>query len=171
MFRRIKRFFNGLKLFFTDRPYYEQWKRYMIRQEAFRKEMIKQAKEFCPWSGYYMHKMITTMLEFYYKTYEAKDCCWSESAWNGKVAESLKKALEAADELDRLDDLEYAELTDIAREDGKAFEDYVKQYEEKVGYLMNSDALLSGVAYSYLEKKYTTAMYNIIGNHIWEWMD
>ena len=52
-----------------------------------------------------------------------------------------------------------------------AFEDYVKQYEDKVGYLMDSEALLSGVAYSYLEKKYTTTLYNIIGNHIWEWMD
>lgn len=160
-----------IKLFFTDRNYYNQRKRYIKRQKAVRKEMIKQAKEFCPWSGYYMHKMITTMLEFYYKTYEAKDCCWSESVWEGKTAVYLKKALDAAEELDRLDDLEYAELTDIARKDGKAFEDYVKQYEEKVGYLMNSDALLSGVAYSYLEKKYTTTMYNIIGNHIWEWID
>jgi hypothetical protein len=163
--------FKIIKLYFTERDYYEQRKRYMKRQKAFRKEMVKQSKEFCPWSGYYMHKMIVTMLEFYYKTYEAKDCCWSESAWNGTVAESLKRALDAAEELDRLDDLEYAELTNIARKDGKAFEDYVKQYEEKVGYLMSSDALLSGVAYSYLEKKYTTALYNIIGEHIWEWMD
>jgi hypothetical protein len=91
------RFFRGLKLYFTDRPYYKQWKPYMKRQKAVRKELKKQAKEFCPWSGYYMHKMIVTMLEFYYKTYEAKDCCWSESAWNGKVAESLKRALDAAD--------------------------------------------------------------------------
>ena len=163
--------FKLIKLYFTERDYYEQRKRYMKLQKKYRKELKKQAKEFCPWSGYYMHKMITTMLEFYYKTYEAKDCCWRESAWNGTVAESLKRALDAADELDRLDDLEYAELTDIAKKDGKAFEDYLKQYEEKVGYLMNSDALLSGVAYSYLEKKYTTALYNIIGEHIWEWMD
>jgi len=171
MFRRIKRFFHGLKLYFTDRPYYEQWKRYMKRQETFRKEMVRQSKDFCPWSGYYMHKMITTMLEFYYNTYEAKDCCWSESAWNGTVAESLKKALDAADELDKLDDLSYSELIKIAEQDGQLFSDYLKQYEDKVGYLMDSEALLSGVAYSYLEKKYTTTMYNIIGNHIWEWMD
>ena len=165
------RFFRGLKLYFTDRPYYKQWKPYMKRQKAFRKELKKQVKEFCPWSGYYMHKMITTMLEFYYNTYEAKDCCWSESAWNGKVAESLRKALDAADELDRLDDLEYAELIDIAEKDGVFFSDYLNQYEEKAGYLMDSEALLSGVAYSYLEKKYTMALYIIIGNHIWEWMD
>lgn len=163
--------FRAIKLWFTDRNYYYQRKRYMKLQKTYRNEMKKQAKDFCPWSGYYMHKMITTMLEFYFKTYEAHDCCWSESAWNGTVAESLKKAIDTAEELDRLDDLEYAELIDIAKKDGKAFEDYIKQYEEKVGYLMDSDALLSGVAYSYLEKKYTTALYNIIGEHIWEWMD
>lgn len=163
--------FKGIKLWFTDRNYYYQRKRYMALQKAVRKKLKKQAKEFCPWSGYYMHKMICTMLEFYHKTYEAKDCCWSESAWNGKVAASLKEALDAAEALDRLDDIEYAELTDIAKKDGKAFEYYIKQYEEKVGYLMDSESLLSGVAYNYLEKKYTTALYNIIGNHIWEWMD
>ena len=163
--------FKIIKLYFTERDYYEQRKRYMKLQKKYRKELKKQAKEFCPWSGYYMHKMITTMLEFYYKTYEAKDCCWSESAWNGTVAESLKRALDAADELDRLDDLEYAELTDIAKKDGKAFEDYIKQYEDKVRYLMDSEPLLSGVAYNYLEKKYTKTLYNIIGEHIWEWCD
>lgn len=163
--------FRGIKLWFTDRNYYQQRKRYMKLQKEFRNEMKKQAKEFCPWSGYYMHKMIVTMLEFYYKTYEAHDCCWSESAWNGKVAASLKDALDAAAELDKIDDFEYAELIEIANKDGKAFEDYIKQYEDKVGYLIDSEALLSGVAYSYLEKKYTTTLYNIIGNHIWEWMD
>lgn len=163
--------FKLIKLYFTERDYYEQRKRYMKLQKKYRKDMKAQVKEFCPWSGYYMHKMITTMLEFYYKTYEAHDCCWSESAWEGKVAESLKKALDAADELDRIEDLEPEELIAIAQKGGKAFEDYVKQYEDKVGYLMDSEALLSGVAYSYLEKKYTKAMYNVIGEHIWEWMD
>lgn len=163
--------FRGIKLWFTDRNYYYQRKRYMKRQKAVRKELKKQVKEFNPWSGYYMHRMIITMLKFYYKTYEAKDCCWSESAWTGKIAESLKGALEAADNLDQIDDLEETELIDIAEKDGDLFTDYLKQYEDKVGYLMNSDALLSGVAYSYLEKKYTTTLYNIIGNHIWEWGD
>ena len=163
--------FKLIKMYFKERDYYEQRKRYMKRQKAFRKEMVRQSKEFCPWSGYYMHKMIVTMLEFYYKTYEAHDCCWSESAWEGKVAESLKKALDAADELDRIEDLEPEELIAIAQKDGQLFSDYLKQYEDKVGYLMDSEALLSGVAYSYLEKKYTTTMYNIVGNHIWEWMD
>lgn len=163
--------FKLIKMYFKDREYYEQRKRFMKRQKAFRKEMIKQAKEFCPWSGYYMHKMVTTMLEFYYATYEAKDCCWSESAWNGTVAESLKGALDTVAELDKVDDLDRVELIETAKKDGKAFEDYVKQYEEKVSYLIDSEALLSGVAYSYLEKKYTIALYNIIGNHIWEWID
>ena len=163
--------FKTLKLYFTDRPYYAQRKRFMKRQKAVRKELKKQAKEFNPWSGYYMHKMVVTMLEFYYKTYEAKDCCWSESAWSGAVAESLKKAIDTANELDALDDLEYTELINIAEKDGALFTDYLKQYENKVGYLMESEALLSGVAYNYLEKKYTTTLYNIIGEHIWEWMD
>jgi len=165
------RFFRGLKLYFTDRPYYKQWKPYMKRQKAVRKELKKQAKEFCPWSGYYMHKMIVTMLEFYYKTYEAKDCCWSESAWNGKVAETIKPAIDAAKDLDSIEDLEPEELIVIAQKDGAAFTDFVKQYEEKVEFKIESIALLGGVAYSYLEKKYTTTLYNIIGNHIWEWMD
>lgn len=160
-----------IKLYFTNKPYYEQRKRYMARQKAVRKELKKQAKEFCPWSGYDMHEMIVTMLEFYYKTYEAHDCCWSESACSGEVAASLKEALDMVAELDKIDDYEYAELIEIAKKDEALFADYLKQYEDKVGYLMDSEALLSGVAYSYLEKKYTKALYNIIGEHIWEWCD
>ena len=163
--------FRGIKLWFTDRNYYYQRKRYMKRQKAVRKELKKQVKEFNPWSGYYMHRMIITMLEFYYKTYEAKDCCWSESAWNGKVAETIKPAIDAAKDLDSIEDLEPEELIAIAQKDGAVFTDFVKQYEEKVKFKIESIALLGGVAYSYLEKKYTTALYNIIGNHIWEWGD
>lgn len=163
--------FRGIKLWFTDRNYYYQRKRYMKLQKEFRNEMKKQINEFCPWSGYYMHKMIVTMLDFYYKTYEAKDCCWSESARDGKVATSLKEAFDAAEVLDKLDDFEYSELIEIAERDEVLFSDYLKQYEEKVGYLIDNESLLSGIAYSYLEKKYTTTLYNIIGNHIWEWMD
>lgn len=163
--------FYSIKLFFTDRERYEARKRYLNRQRAVRNELKKKAKDFCPWSGWYMHDMILTMLKFYHEVYEAKDCCWSESAWNGKVAASLKEALDMAAKLDQIDDFEYTELIKIAREDGEAFSQYVKQYEEKVGYLMDSEALFGGVAYNYLEKKYTTALYNIIGNHIWEWMD
>ena len=163
--------FRLIKLYFTDRPYYEQRKRYMKRQKAFRKELKKQAKEFCPWSGYYMHKMIVTMLQFYHKTYEAQDCCWSESARTGKIAASLKEALDEAENLEWFEGLEYAELINIAKRDGVDFYNYLKSYEEKVGFDVTSEALLSGVAYSYLEEKYTKAMYKIIGEHIWEWCD
>jgi hypothetical protein len=166
--------FHGIKLWFTDRNYYYQRKRYMKLQNEYCKKLTKQAKEFCPWSGYYMHKMIKTMLEFYYKTYEAKDCCWSESAWNGKVAESLKKAVDAANDLDSIDDLEFSELIAIAQKD-KAFEKYIADWETKVNATINDsnnkEALLSGLAEEYLVEKYTKALYNIIGNHIWEWMD
>jgi hypothetical protein len=162
---------RGIKLWFTDRNYYHQRKRFMRRQKAARKELKKQINDFCPWSGYYLHKMICTMLEFYYKTYEAKDCCWSESACTGKVAESLKQAIDAATELDRIDDLDHDKLITVAKRDGIAFYNYLKQYEEKVGFNIDKEALLSGVAYNYLEEKYTKALYNIIGEHIWEWCD
>ena len=68
-------------------------------------------------------------------------------------------------------DMEYDELIAVAKKDGIAFTKYVKKQEEKVGFKFDSDALLSGIAYSYLERKYTKAMYNLIGEHIWEWMD
>ena len=97
--------FRAIKLWFKDRNYYNQRKRYLKLQTTFRKELKKQAKDFCPWSGYYMHKMIVTMLDFYYKTYEAQDCCWSESAWTGRIAASLKEVLEVAADLDKIDDL------------------------------------------------------------------
>ena len=163
--------FRAIKLWFTDRKYYHQRKRYMKLQKAYRNEMKKQVNEFCPWSGYYMHKMIVTMLEFYYKTYAAKDCCWSESAWTGKIEASLKEAIDLAAEIDKIDDLDPKELIALAQKDGEAFSEYVKQYEAKVCYLMDSEALLSGVAEHYLEHKYTTALYNHIGNNIWGWLD
>ena len=165
--------FRAIKLYFTDRNYYYQRKRYMKLQKEYRKKLIKQSKEFCPWSGYYMHKMIVTMLEFYYKTYEAKDCCWSESAWNGKVAASLKDALAAAEKLDTYEELEVDELIALA-ESEYGFLKYLEKWEKKTG-LKTDKAdkkyLLYGVAEAYFEKKYTTALYNTIGKHIWEWMD
>lgn len=160
-----------IKLYLTNKSYYEQRKRYMARQKAVRKELKKQVKEFCPWSGYYMHKMICTMLKFYHKTYEAQDCCWSEPACTSKVAESLKQAIDAAAKIDWISDLSHAELIKVAQRDGTAFYNYLKQYEEKVGFDMDSEALLSEVAYTYLEEKYTKVLYNIIGEHIWEWCD
>ena len=168
------RFFRGIKLWFTDRPYYEQWKRYMKRQDAVRKKLKKQVKEFCPWSGYYMHEIIRTMLEFYHKTYLAKDCCWSEDGRLEEIATSLGVALHWADELDRIEDLEYNELIEIAQKD-KAFAKYVSVWENKCNCRLDDsnhkEALLGGIAEAYLNEKYTKAMYKIIGEHIWEWCD
>lgn len=158
-----------IKLFFTDRNYYNQRKRYMKRQKAARKEMIKQAKEFCPWSGWYMHKMIVTMLEFYHKTYEAGDCCWSEEQRVKRVAAQTKKALDSAHDLDMYEDLEEEELLAIADKE-PGFKKYVEKWENKTGTKANP-TLMYGIAYDYFEKKYTKAMYDEIGKHIWEWCD
>lgn len=162
--------FKLIKLYFTERDYYEQRKRYMKLQKKYRKEMKAQAKEFCPWSGWYMHKMIVTMLEFYFKTYEAHDCCWSESAWEGKTAVYLKEALDWAEKLDAIDDMECSELLKVALLDKPEFEAYVKE-QEKLFDTTIKEENLGYTAYGYLEKKYTKAMYNVIGEHIWEWMD
>jgi hypothetical protein len=171
MFRAIKRFFNGLYIYFTDRPRHNQWKRYMKRQKAFRKELVKQAKEFCPWSGYYMHKMMTTMLEFYNKTYEAGDMCWSTEERVKKIANQTKKALDYANDLDIYEDLEKEELISIAEKE-PGFKKYLEKWEKKTGLnTKESPSLLYGVAYDYFEKKYTEGMYNEIGKHIWEWCD
>ena len=169
------RLFELIKLYFTDRDYYQQRKRYRARQKKARKELKKQTKEFCPWSGYYMHKMICTMLDFYYKTYEAQDCCWSDSACSGKIAASLKEAIDAANALDDIEDLDYKELIALAKKDGVAFTNFVNKWKEQFDNPIlegpHSIELLSGVAHSYLEKKYTKKMYTAIGDHIWEWCD
>lgn len=169
------RFFRRIKLWVTDRPYYKQWKRYVKRQDAVRKKLKKQAKEFCPWSGYYMHEMIKTMLDFYHETYRAGDCCWSESARIGKKAESLQQAVDAAEALDEIDNLDYAELTALAKKDGVAFTNFVnkckEQFDTDILAGPHGNTLLGDIAYTYLEKKYTKKIYNTIGNHIWEWYD
>ena len=170
----MKRLFNGIKLYFTDRPYYYQRKRYMKLQKKYRKELKKQAKEFCPWSGWYMNEMIKTMLNFYHETYLAGDCCWSEESRVAEIAVSLGVAREYAKELENLDALDYEELIGIAQENDD-FDEYVIAWEQEVGVKISEsnqpDSLLSALAYEYLEEKYTRAMYNIIGEHIWEWCD
>ena len=102
----MKHLFNGIKLYFTNRHYYEQWKRYTKLQKKYRKELKKQAKEFCPWSGWYMNEMIKTMLEFYHKTYLAGDCCWREEGSREEIATTLGVAVHWAEDLDNIDDLE-----------------------------------------------------------------
>lgn len=163
-----------LNLYFKDKPYYDQCRRYRKRQKAFRKKLKKQAKEFCPWSGWYMHEMIKTMLEFYHKTYLAGDCCWSEESRIEEIATSIGVARYWADELDRLEDLENAELIELAQKD-KAFDKYVAAWEKKINTKVDDsshkEVLLGGLAEEYLHDKYTKAMYKVIGEHIWEWCD
>ena len=170
----MKQLFYNIKLYFTDREYYHQRKRYLKRQKAVRKELKQQAKEFCPWSGYYMHKMIKTMLEFYHATYLAGDCCWREKSGVEEIATCLGVAKHWSDALDGLDDLDDDAVIQTAQKDAE-FEDYVSAWEYKAGATISEsnhpDSMLAALAYEYLEEKYTTALYNIIGKHIWEWCD
>ena len=166
--------FRTIKLYFTDRPYYEQLKRYEKRQKAVRKKLKKQVKNFCPWSGYYMHEMVKTMLEFYHKTYLAGDCCYSEESRVEEIATSIDVAIHWANEIERLDVLADNELIYIAKKDA-AFGQYVMAWEAKIGHTItecsNQEAMLSSLALEYLTEKYTIAMYKVIGEHIWEWCD
>ena len=171
----MKHLFNSIKLYFTDKPYYTQWKRYTKLQKRARKAMKRQVKDFCPWSGYYMHEMVKLMLKFYKETYEAGDCCWRETESRLKVADSLKQAYDYAYKLELMEDMEDDELIALAKKDKIAFVNYVKAWEAKVEVKIedsnHSEALLAGLADEYLTEKYTKAMYKIIGEHIWEWCD
>lgn len=162
--------FRSIKLYFKDRKYYEERKRYLMLQKSARKKLQKMAKKFCPWSGYYMHEMIRLMLEFYAITYRNGDCCWSEEERLEEIATSLGVALHWANELDRLDGLEDKELLEITK-NSVAFEKYVTDWENKVGHKADNTQMLAGLALSFLTEKYTKAMYKIIGEHIWEWCD
>ncbi len=164
------RFFSKLKLYFTDRPRYEQRKRYMKLQKEYRKKLKKQAKEFCTWSGWYMNEMVKTMLEFYNKTYSAGDCCWTNKSHLQKVANQTSAALSAAEALDTYEDIDADELIAMANKE-PGFSKYLEKWEKKNGIKAKNNMLLYGVAYDYYEKKYTTALYNNIGKHIWEWYD
>ena len=171
----MKHLFNGIKLYFTDKPYYEQWKRYTKLQKRARTAMKKQIKDFCPWSGYYMNEMVKVMLKFYKETYEAGDCCWRETESRLKIADSLKQTYDYAEKLELIEDMEEAELIALAKKDKIAFVNYVKAWEAKVDLKIkdsnHADALLAGLAEEYLTEKYTKAMYKLIGEHIWEWCD
>lgn len=161
--------FKSIRFWFTDRTKHKQWKRYAKRQKAYRRKLVKQAKEFCPWSGWYMHEMMKTMLEFYNKTYEAGDCCHSTEERVKKIAAQTRKALEYAEDLDTYEDLSEEELLAMAEKE-YGFRKYVEKWEKKTGTKANPK-LMYGIAYDYYEKKYTEALYNIIGKHIWEWCD
>lgn len=166
--------FRTIKLYFTDRSYYEQRKRYIKRQKAARKKLKTAAKTFCPWSGSYMHDIIKIMLDFYHATYLAGDCCWSEEGRIEEIATSLGVAVHWANKLEKVDELEDDALINIARND-KAFDTYLTAWKAKVGHSIadtnNQDALLASLAQEYLTEKYTKSMYKIIGEHIWDWCD
>ena len=170
----MKHLFNGIKLYFTDRPYYEQWKRYTKLQKRVRKAMKLQAKDFCPWSGWYMNEMVKLMLKFYTETYEAGDCCWRETESRLEIAKFMRQALDYAEKLEIIEDLDYIELIEIAKQD-KAFDKYIADWEKQVNATIDDsnhkEALLGGLADDYLTDKYTKAMYKIIGEHLWEWCD
>lgn len=162
--------FKLIKMYFKEPEQYKSRKRYMMLQKSARKKMKKMVKEFCPWSGYYMHEMIRCMLEFYAITYEKGDCCWSEDERRLRIAAQLKKAVDNAAMIDKIDDMELSELTELAQKDKIAFSNFVKKTECDLGKSLNEKAL-GYAAYNYLEKKYTKAMYDTIGKHIWGWCD
>lgn len=162
--------FYQIKLFFTDRKRYDARRRYIKRQKAARKELKKKSKEFCPWSGWYFHDMVLAMLRFYHATYEAGDCCWSEECRVKQRAKSLKQVLECADKLNAIDE---AELSDLVSE-AEAFSDFAA-YCTKLAAKFDDEELSENMkgfaAYEFLEKKYTSMMYGLIGEHVWEWND
>ena len=163
--------FRAIKLWFTNRDYYYQRKRYLKLQKEYRNKLKKQIKEFCPWSGWYMHEMIKTMLEFYEKTYSAGDCCWSEETRTQKIAGQIKEALKYADKLEKLDDMECSAMIPLAEEYADEFEAYCAEVDSRVDCGSYSLKYRGYIAYEFLEKKYTETLYNIIGKHIWEWCD
>ena len=163
--------FRGIKLYFTDRDYYNQRKRYLMLQKAARKQLKKLAKEFCPWSGYYMHEMVRAMLEFYAITYRNGDCCWGEETRVQKIANQVEKALSYASFLDAIEEMESEELLNLAQKE-QGFEKWLLKWKNKTGCDFDGKpALLSGLAHEYFEEKYTKALYDYIGKHIWEWCD
>jgi hypothetical protein len=145
----------------------------MKRQKAARKKLKKLVKEFSPWSGWNLYEMTKTMLEFYKETYVIGDCCWSEDSRRLEIAKTLIEAVEAAKAIEYIDELSMDELIILAKKDGVAFTNFVNHWKAKNDISLDKTniALLSGVAYSYLEKKYTKRLFNIIGTNIWDWCD
>lgn len=162
--------FKSIKLWFTDRDYYHQRKRYLKLQRNVRRKLRKQLSEFCSWSGYYMHEMIKIMLEFYHAVYQAKDCCWSESARLGKIEKSLAETLQYFDLLEQIDEVD-AESELLPRAEAEpGFKPYLQEWS-KENDMQVTDVMRPYLAYSFLEKIYTERLYNNIGKHIWEWCD
>jgi hypothetical protein len=166
--------FETIKLYFTNKSKYEQIRRYIKRQKSTRKLLKKLAKNFSPWSGNYMHEVVVAMLKFYHETYLLGDNCYSEEGRLEEIATALGVACDWADKIEDLDILDDEELLSIAQED-EYFMSYVADWEKKVEICLaessNEVALKASLALEFLIAKYTKNMYNIIGEHIWEWYD
>lgn len=168
--KAIKRFFNSIFLFFTDRPYFYERRRYLKLQRHARREMIKLSREFAPWSGWYFHEMAKLMIRFYYHTYKAGDCCWSAQERIDKIADSLQEAIDYIEKLEELDEMGHEELLALGEADPK-FEPWLARWEKKNKMTVTKDVFKSALIYEYFDQKYTKTIYDIVGKHVWEWCD
>ena len=162
--------FYSLKLFLTNKPYYKQWRYYTKCRKTVQKKLKQKIKYFCPWSGYYIHEIVKIMIDFYHEIYSSHSCCWSEDERIEKIASSLTKVKSYIEKLEELDDLELEEILNTAS-CFSDFNSYVAKYAEKCGFEEVPENIKPYLAYDFLEKKYTTSIYNLIGENIWEWCD
>ena len=164
--------FKNIKLWFKDREHYYQRKRYSKLQREYRAKLMRQVKEFCPWSGWYINEMVKTMLEFFEKTYTAKDCCWTTDEHLDNVAVQVRQALDYVTKLDMIDNVDScADLIPYAEEYHDEFVAYCKEVEEKFDLADQTTTALGYAAYEFLERKYTSELYNTIGKNLWGWYD
>ena len=161
-----------LKLFFTDRERFNSRMRYLKLQRTMRRKLRKLANTFLPWSGYYMHEMVKTMIDFYLETYQAGDCCWRDEKYLKDIVDTLAQVKHYLDNLDKTDELEAAELITTAKT-FPDFKTFCKEFAAEIGTPSSklSEAMKGVAAYEFLEKKYTSMVYKLIGEHIWEWCD
>ena len=167
-----------LKLFFTNNSKYNELRRYEKRQRKYRRQLIRLSKKFAPWSGYYMHEMITVMLEFFYKTYLCGDCIYSENARRLDIVKEQEEVRQYALTLEALEEMSEEQLLAKAQTDGQLFNTYVTQmlqkcYPESYAQIAGDKKarLTAAYAYSYLVDKYTRSFYESLGKYIWGWSD
>ena len=167
-----------LKLFFTNNKKYKELRRYKKRQRKYRRKLIQLSKKFAPWSGYYMHEMITVMVEFFYKTYLCGDCIYSENERRLDIVKEQEEVRQYAITLESIEEMSEDELLAQAQIDGEIFNSYVvkmlqKCYPESYEQIEGDKKarLTAAYAYSYLVDKYTKAFYESLGKYIWGWSD
>jgi hypothetical protein len=119
-----------------------------------------------------MHEMVQTMIDFYFETYQAGDCCWREEKYLKSIVESLAQVKHYLDNLAKTDELDATELITNA-ETFPDFKDFCKDFAAEMGTTPKrlSEAMKAVAAYEFLEKKYTSMVYKLIGEHIGEWCD